>query len=229
MLIAPIFIPHEGCPYRCVFCDQKEITGTHRKADRDRVEETLHTYLRSQPADKLPAIREAAFYGGSFTGLPLERQEYLLSLVQPWIDSGAIQAIRVSTHPLFIDSERMRLLKKYRVKTVELGIQSTDPEVLKLSGRECSLNELFGAVDCIRSEDMCLGLQLMPGLPGDTVNTFQKSVDDVIDLRPDLVRLYPALVIKHTLLHEMYLQNRFAPWGMDQSIDTLLTAVVYFN
>lgn len=229
MLIAPIFIPHEGCPYRCVFCDQKEITGTHRHADRERVEKTLHTYLRSQPKDKLPAIREAAFYGGSFTGLPLERQEYLLSLVQPWIDSGEIHAIRVSTHPLFVDRERMSLLKKYRVKTVELGIQSSDPEVLKLSGRECSLNELHGAVGLIRSKDFRLGLQLMPGLPGDTESTFQKSVDDIIDLRPDLVRLYPAIVIKHTPLHEMFLQNKFIPWGMEQTIEALKTAVIKFN
>lgn len=229
MLIAPIFIPHEGCPYRCVFCNQREITGAHRQADRDRVEKTLHTYLRSQPTGKLPAIREAAFYGGSFTGLPLDRQEYLLSLVQPWIDSGEILSIRVSTHPLFIDRERVALLKKNRVKTVELGIQSTDPEVLKLSGRDCSLNELHAAVDYIRSNDLRLGLQLMPGLPGDTASAFQKSVDDVIALQPDLVRLYPAIVIKHTPLHEMYLQGEYVPWAMEQTLEALKTAVVKFN
>jgi histone acetyltransferase (RNA polymerase elongator complex component) len=140
-----------------------------------------------------------------------------------------LHAIRVSTHPLFIDRERMHLLARYRVQTVELGVQSTDPEVLNMSGRDCALNELHGAVECIRSHNMQLGLQLMPGLPGDTVFTFQKSVDDVIALRPQLVRIYPAVVIKHTAMHEMYRQQRFVPWDMETTIDSLKTAVVKFN
>ena len=229
MLIAAIFIPHEGCPYRCVFCNQKDITGTYRQADHERVEQTLHTYLRSRPTDTLPVKREAAFYGGSFTGLRMDRQEYLLSLIQPWIDSGEVQSIRVSTHPLFIDGERLALLKRYRVETVELGIQSTDPDVLRLSGRECSLNDLHTAVDLIRSNGFRLGLQLMPGLPGDNDGIFQRSVDDVIRLQPEFVRLYPTVVIKHTPLYEMYCRNEYAPWGMEQTIESLKTAVLKFN
>ncbi|MFQ5444033.1 MAG: radical SAM protein, partial [Nitrospinales bacterium] len=145
-LIAPIFIPHEGCPYRCVFCNQKEISGSKRHADRENVERELNTYLKGIPLNRLPKHREVAFYGGSFTGLPADRQEYLLSLVQPWIDEGFIHSIRLSTHPLFIDENRLALLKKYRVKTIELGIQSTDPEVLRVSRRECRMETIRNAV-----------------------------------------------------------------------------------
>lgn len=226
MMIAPIFIPHEGCPYRCVFCNQKDITGTHNRADSDRVEQTLSTYLRSKPLNSLPEHREVAFYGGSFTGLPLTRQEFLLSLIQPWLDSGEIHAIRISTHPLFIDSERLALLKKYRVNTVEMGIQSTDPNVLKLSGRECSLATIQDAVARIREHGFRMGLQLMPGLPGDDDITFQKSVEDVIQLKPDFVRLYPTVVIQHTPLYQMYLQNRFVPWDLEQTLESLKLAVL---
>ena len=215
-LIAAMFIPHEGCPYRCVFCNQKDITGSHRLADHDHVEQTLKTYLRS--GTPLPVYREAAFYGGSFTGLPIYRQEYLLNLIQPWIDSGEIHAVRVSTHPLFIDSERLALLKNYHVETVEMGIQSTDANVLKLTGRECSLNEMENAVTLIRKNGFRLGLQLMSGLPGDDQYSFQKSVDDVIRWRPDFVRLYPTVVIKRTPLYQMYLEDRFVPWSLEPTI-----------
>lgn len=226
-LIAAIFIPHEGCPYRCVFCSQKDITGAQGQADRNRVEHTLKTYLNSK--NSLPARREAAFYGGSFTGLPLHRQEYLLSVVQPWIDSGEIHAIRVSTHPLFVDKERMNLLRRYRVETVELGIQSTDANVLNLSGRECSLTAMENAVDLVRANGFQLGLQLMSGLPGDNEFSFQKSVDDVIRWHPDFVRLYPTVVIRHTPLYRMYRENKFIPWSLDQTIESLKTAVLKFN
>lgn len=228
-LIAPIFIPHEGCPYRCVFCNQKEISGSKRHADRENVERELNTYLKGIPLNRLPKHREVAFYGGSFTGLPADRQEYLLSLVQPWIDEGFIHSIRLSTHPLFIDENRLALLKKYRVKTIELGIQSTDPEVLRVSRRECRMETIRNAVDLIRKNGFALGLQLMSGLPMDNEKTFQKSVDDAVNFRPDFVRLYPALVIRHTQLEKMYRRKQYVPWELDRTLEALKLAVIRFK
>ena len=228
-LIVPIFIPHQGCPYRCVFCNQTEISGQDKKEDRDKVLIPLQTYLKTLPLDKLPEYREAAFYGGTFTGLPIERQKFLLSLLQPWLKGGMIHAIRVSTHSLFIDYERLELLKENGVKTIELGVQSTDPEVLKLAGRETSINLLFKSAAMIRENDFKLGLQLMPGLPGDTVNKFLKSVDDVLGMQPDFVRLYPSLVIRNTALHDMYKNGDYCPWDLEKTLEALAIAVKKFS
>ena len=165
-MIVPVFIPHLGCPYRCVFCNQTDITGNQAKADEKKLEEALATYLGDVPLDQLPPNREVAFYGGSFTGLPMERQESLLRKVQPWLRQGSVNAIRLSTHPLFIDEDRLALLKKYGVDTIELGIQSTDRNVLELSGRPCTLETVKSAVDLIKKNGFRLGLQLMSGLAG---------------------------------------------------------------
>ena len=227
-LIVPIFIPHQGCPYRCVFCNQTDITGQDKQADHDMVLEPLREYLGSRPLDQMPEFREAAFYGGTFTGLPSRRQEFLLSLLQPWLDDGMIHAIRVSTHSLYIDAGRLALLKKYRVKTVELGVQSTDPEVLNLSGRETAPGLVAEAAALIRKNNFNLGLQLMPGLPGDTVEKFMRSVDEVLSMKPDFVRLYPTLVIRNTRLHEMYRRGEYRPWDMETTIDALKLAALKF-
>lgn len=228
-MIVPVFIPHQGCPYRCVFCNQTDITGNQAKADERKLEETLATYLGDVPLDQLPPNREVAFYGGSFTGLPAERQENLLKQVQPWIQQGRVNAIRLSTHPLFIDEDRLALLKKYGVSTIELGIQSTDPNVLELSGRPCSLETVKSAVDLIKENGFRLGLQLMSGLPGDTEQTFVKSVDDVLSFEPDFARLYPTLVIRHTELYQMYREGKFTPWNLDRTVDNLKIAVKKFR
>jgi histone acetyltransferase (RNA polymerase elongator complex component) len=228
-LIVPIFVSHEGCPYRCSFCNQSKITGTNQKADREMIRETLRSHLESLDKDGLPEIRELAFFGGSFTGIPSERQEYLLSSVQPWILSGQIQSIRISTHALFIDQTRLVMLDKYSVKTVELGIQSTDSDVLRLAGRECPFDVVQSAVAAIRKRELRLGLQLMPGLPGDSERKFQKSVDDVINLGPDFVRIYPTLIIKNTGLYEMYQQGAFTPWSLERMLETVKGAVVKFE
>ena len=228
-LIVPIFVSHEGCPYRCSFCNQIKITGTNTKADKIMLNETLRTHLEGLNPNQLPEIREVAFFGGSFTGIPSERQKYLLSSVQPWILSGQIQSIRVSTHALSIDETRLALLSQYNVETVELGIQSTDNEVLKLVRRECSFNVILSAVYKIRKIGFRLGLQLMPGLPGDSEKKFQKSIKDVINLSPDFVRIYPTLVIKNTRLFDMYRQGTYTPWNLERMIEAVKEAVVQFK
>jgi len=226
-LIVPVFVSHEGCPYRCSFCNQAKITGTEKKTDKNMLRETLRTHLGG--VGRLPEKRELAFFGGSFTGIPLERQEYLLSLVQPWILSGEIQSIRVSTHALFIDDVRLSLLAKNHVEAVELGIQSTDDEVLKLVGRECPFDVIQSAVSKIRERGFRLGLQLMPGLPGDSEQKFQKSVRDVLALGPDFVRIYPTLVIKNTGLFDMYREGTYTPWSLERMIEAVKEAVVQFE
>jgi histone acetyltransferase (RNA polymerase elongator complex component) len=193
------------------------------------IRKTLRTYLDGLELKDLPEVRELAFFGGSFTGIPSERQEYLLSSVQPWILSKQIQSIRVSTHALFIDDSRLSLLSKYSVGTVELGIQSTDDEVLRQAGRECSFDVLRSAVGKIRKKGFRLGLQLMPGLPGDNEEVFQKTVNDIINFGPDFVRIYPTLVIKNTGLHDMYRQGTFVPWSLERMVEAVKMAVVQFE
>ncbi len=191
--------------------------------------EILRTHFREGAGINCHEKRELAFYGGSFTGVPIERQEYLLSSVQPWILSGEIQSLRVSTHALFIDNTRLSMLKKYKVETVELGIQSTDNEVLKLAGRECPYDVVQSAVNSIREIKFQLGLQLMPGLPGDNEQKFLKSVMDVIELRPDFVRIYPTLVVKNTALYDMYREGVYTPWNLERMIEVVKEAVIKFN
>ena len=116
LLIAPVFIPHEGCPYRCVFCNQTDITGYKKQADKENVLSVLKTYLSPNSNIKHFSRREVAFYGGSFTGLSDERQDFLLSLIQPLIRNGKVDAIRVSTHPLFVNERQLKRLKKNGVQ-----------------------------------------------------------------------------------------------------------------
>ena len=197
-LVIPVFIPHEGCPYRCAFCNQSKITGRHMRSDQEIVHETIQTYLDALGPNNLPEKREVAFYGGSFTGLTVERQSNLIDAVIPWIKTGHIHSIRVSTHSLLVDDINISFLKDNFVQVVELGIQSTNNDVLSAVGRPCEFDIVQGAVKSIRKRNLTLGLQLMPGLPKDDESTFLQSVKDVIGLRPDFVRIYPTLVIKNT-------------------------------
>jgi histone acetyltransferase (RNA polymerase elongator complex component) len=228
-LIIPVFIPHEGCPYRCAFCNQSKITGVNQQSDEIIIRQTIQSYLDVLDSKGLPEKREVAFYGGSFTGLPEERQKRLLQAVEPSIYSGEVHSIRVSTHSLLVNSHNISLLKENNVKTVELGIQSTNDRVLQAVGRPCDFDIVKSAVDSIRKDGLRLGLQLMPGLPEDDENIFMKSVQDVIGLMPDFVRIYPTLVIKNTELYEMYKLGKFLPWKLNRMVRLVKDALIAFQ
>ena len=228
-LVIPIFIPHEGCPYRCAFCNQSKITGVHVQSDEIMVQNTIKSYLSVFKADNMPNKREVAFYGGSFTGLGIERQKQLLKSVQPWIKSEKIHSVRVSTHSLVVDQYNISFLKKNNVRTIELGIQSTNKAVLRAVGRPCEFRKVSSAVNIIRKNDMKIGMQLMPGLPLDDELNFIKSVKDVIELKPDFARIYPTLVIKGTPLFELYKSGSYVPWNLNRMINIVKDSLIEFQ
>ena len=199
------------------------------RSDQEIVHETIQTYLDALGPNNLPEKREVAFYGGSFTGLTVERQSNLIDAVIPWIKTDHIHSIRVSTHSLLVDDINISFLKDNFVQVVELGIQSTNNDVLSAVGRPCRFATVQDAVKSIRQRNLSLGLQLMPGLPKDDESTFLQSVKDVIDLRPDFVRIYPTLVIRNTTLFEMYSRGEYLPWSLDRMLQLVKAAMIEFE
>ena len=225
-MIIPFFIPHAGCPHQCVFCDQKNITGRRTAPEPSSLPSIISSYLAST---KEAGPAEVAFYGGTFTSLTSEVQRAYLTPVQPFIDTGTIAGIRLSTRPDAVTADILSLLKRYRVSTVELGVQSMDDDVLRLSGRGHTAEDTARAVDLPREHAFKIGLQLMPGLPGDTPHRFRRTVTQVIELRPDLVRIYPALVIKDTPLAERYRTGSYAPLSLDDAVELCREAADLFT
>ncbi|MDH4227515.1 MAG: radical SAM protein [Deltaproteobacteria bacterium] len=212
-LIIPIFAPFGGCDKRCVFCDQKKISGASSFPTSAQIEADIEKYLSTWRGG---GLKEAAFYGGSFTAIPEVEQRRMLSAAHSFVASGRLDSIRVSTRPDSIDSAVLKLLIGYGVKTIELGVQSFDDEVLKLSGRPHSAADVKRAAVLIKENGLRLGLQLMPGLPGDTEEKATASAEEAAALKPDFVRIYPTLVIKGTELERMYNSGAYEPWTLDR-------------
>jgi histone acetyltransferase (RNA polymerase elongator complex component) len=225
-MIIPFFIPHSGCPHQCVFCNQKNITGQAKPIDPSVIPRTITEYLAISNSDTSPQV---AFYGGSFTALPFETQKAYLAAVQPFISAGTIASIRLSTRPDCITNEVLALLREYHVATIELGVQSMDDAVLTHSGRGHTTGDTINAVRLIRSHDFLIGLQLMPGLPGDSADSFLKTIDAVIELKPDFVRIYPSLVIKDTPLEDLYASGRYVPLSLDDAVQLCRKALERFE
>lgn len=221
--IIPIFLPELACPHQCVFCNQKNITATEKLPSEKEVLEIIESHLKTIKAKNRSC--EIAFFGGSFTGLPLHEQERYLKLVAPYVENTEIESIRISTRPDYIDDEILSLLKHYHVKIIEIGAQSMDDYVLRLSGRGHSAEDVRYASKLIKEAGFILGIQMMVGLPGDTYKKTYTTAKEIIDLGADGTRIYPVLVIDDTELAEMYKAGDYEPLSVEEAV--LQTAPIY--
>ncbi len=214
-LTVPFFISHLGCPHRCVFCDQVKISGSGEDIpDKAGIMKKIAEYRSTGKRE----LTEVAFFGGSFTALPESVRAKLLNPLQPMIAAGEVDSVRVSTRPDCIDVAAACFLKKMGVSTVELGVQSMDDNVLELSGRGHGAKDTDSAVACLKEQGLAVGIQLMPGLPGDTPAKSIASLRRVLALKPDFLRIYPTLVIAGTRLEELYGMGSYLPMTLNGAV-----------
>ena len=211
----PVFIPELACPNRCVFCNQQKISGQILIPEEAEIIAQIEKYLVGFPSG---AHIEIGFFGGSFTGVPVDDQKHFLEISQPYLRSGRIHGIRVSTRPDYISRDRLDLLRAYGVTTIELGAQSLDEEVLLKSKRGHVIADVEKAASLIRSYGFSLGLQMMTGLPGDTLEKTLMTAHRIVELGADNTRIYPALVIKSTELEDLYLTGHYVPLSIEEAV-----------
>ena len=274
-LIIPVFVPNQGCPNLCVFCNQKKISGVLHPPAPEDVKEIIKTHLSTFHAkgakgdgslfsklnennppfppfnkgglggfstkqspfppplkkgdkggfflslnrpENRSFFREVAFYGGSFTGLDQTYQKKLLETARDEMDKGLIDGIRISTRPDYIDNERLKTLKDYGVKTIELGVQSLCDEVLESSKRGHDSYSVLKAAEFIKGYGFNLGIQLMMGLPEDNDDSLKNTVNETIRIKPDFVRIYPVLVLKETELELLYYKGMYKPLTLEETV-----------
>lgn len=212
----PIFLPQLACPHQCIFCNQNHISSQEHIPSIDETRQIIERNLTTIPSDYTIQV---AFFGGSFTGLPIETQESYLQVVQPFIKTKQVSSIRLSTRPDYITDEILAMLQKYNVQDIELGAQSTNDEILRLSGRGHNREAIQNASQKIKEYGFRLGLQMMIGLPGDTKETSLQTAQDIVDFGAETTRIYPTLVVSDTPLATLYNRGKYTPLSTEDAID----------
>ena len=212
--IIPIFVPHLGCPHQCVFCDQQKITGVSTSITAEQIQNEIEQGLKIA-GEKAPIV---AFYGGSFTALPIAVQSHLLLPAVKLKDSGKIAGIRISTRPDAVSEEILRNLLLLGVSTVELGAQSLDNSVLQAAGRGHTYQDVVNAVRLLKKFSFECGLQIMIGLPQENWSSLLKTARRTLRLVPDFVRLYPTVIIAGTRLAELYESKSYSSLSLEEAV-----------
>jgi histone acetyltransferase (RNA polymerase elongator complex component) len=216
--ILPFFFPNVGCPGRCIFCDQQIIAGDAftMPTTGELVEAVMEAWTNRTPGDNRPL--EAALFGGTFTALPAEVQEEVLTPLQALSEKGILQGIRISTHPQFVTPETLSFLGRFGVTTIELGIQSFADDVLHLSGREYDGEMARQACRAVQDAGLELVIQLMLFLPGALATDDLDSARLAALLKPTSVRLFPTVVLAGTTLARWHREGSYVPATVEQAV-----------
>ena len=215
--IIPIFVPHLGCPNDCIFCNQKAISGQKDSMTKDKAKKIIDNYLAN--VDTSDGKIEIAFFGGSFTAIDEQKQEDLLQVAYEYIENGKVEDIRISTRPDAINKQILKRLKKYKVKTIELGVQSANDYILHRANRGHNFDDVKKASKLIKRYGFKLGHQMMVGLPESTKIDELNTAKELIKLKPKMVRIYPVLIVKNTKLEEEYNKGVYEPLPLVQAVE----------
>lgn len=211
----PIFIPHLGCPNQCVFCNQRSISGCQafeKENVKTQIEQALATI---PPSDEV----EIAFFGGSFTGIERELMLWLLDTAQEYVDAGRVQSIRLSTRPDYISDGILQILARYSVKTVELGLQSMNDEVLCKALRGHTADQARAACRAVVAAGFSLVGQMMIGLPASTLQTELDTAKEICALGASAARIYPTVVFRQTPLYRSMLTGEYQPLSVEEAVE----------
>lgn len=222
----PIFIPELACPHQCVFCNQEKISNTFSVPKPSEIGSIIDSYLETIPQNREINI---AFFGGSFTGIPENEMISYLKEAHKYVVSGQVQGIRLSTKPDYISNEILDILEKYGVTAIELGAQSTNDKILVKSGRGHKFDAIENAVELIKKRNFELGLQMMLGLPHDTLELSIQTAKDIVRLKADTTRIYPTVVVEGTVLERMYHIGEYKVLSLEEAVIWSKEVLKIFN
>lgn len=218
----PIFIPELACPNRCIYCNQRHISGQLQAVKPEEIEQIIEQHLSTFIR---PSFVELAFFGGSFTGIDEKDMITYLKIVQPYIEKGEVKSIRISTRPDYINEKVLDILKQYNVRDIELGAQSLNEEVLAFAKRGHTVKDVENASRLIKDYGFSLGLQMMIGLPLDSVERSKVTAKKILELGAESTRIYPTLVINNTDLADLYRAGQYKALSLEEAIEW--TAEIY--
>jgi elongator complex protein 3 len=131
----------------------------------------------------------------------------------------------IETRPDFCGEEEIRSMLEFGTTRVELGVQTLDDEIHRLTKRGHGVTAVISATRLLRDYGFKVHYHWMPGLPGSTpehdLELSQQLFEDK-RFRPDGLKLYPTLVVKGSELATWYRNNRYRPYGDEEMIDLLM-------
>ncbi len=182
------------CVHRCGYCDFTVVAGKDRliPAYLDALEIELETLGTPRPVDTI------FVGGGTPTHLPPKDLSRLLNLIRYWFPPGPGAEFSVEANPADLDHKRVEVLANHGVNRISLGVQAFDDQTLQLLERDHRQADIERTWQLIRQYFENISLDLIFGVPGQTLATWEKTLQAAVALQPTHVSTYGLTYEKGT-------------------------------
>lgn len=212
-----LYVSIPFCPSRCSYCS----FVSHDIASK-RAREILPVYVE-RLCEELAAIAERMsgtglklttvyFGGGTPTILSAEQLDRVCTAVETHFDLSALREYTVEAgRPDTIDREKLRVLRRHGISRISINPQTLNDEVLQKIGRRHTAQEIIDCFHMAREEGFDnINMDLIAGLPGDTVEGFCSSIDRIIELDPENVTVHTLSIKRSAKLGASWEERRKA-------------------
>lgn len=160
-----------------------------------------------------------------FTSINIKKQGEILDKINKVLKKYKAFGIKILSTPDSIDRNNLKLLKKYKVKEIELLIESSNDYILKNIGVDYKFDAAKKVAKKIKSYRFLLSVKTILGLPESTVADDLNTIRQVIKLKPEQVTLIPCNVDYNKSVERLYEQNEFTPLSKIQLIERLKESI----
>jgi oxygen-independent coproporphyrinogen III oxidase len=178
------------CPKVCPYCSfYKEASDRNKTQDfLDSILLDLERRLREMPGCRLETI---FFGGGTPSALSVKQLDFLLSGLHRRLDLSRLREWTLEMNPATVSLEKARMLRDFGVNRISIGVQSWDPEMLSRLGRVHSAQQAERSFHIVREAGFTnLNLDLIFGVPGQSIETWQRTVEKTVSLAPEHISAY---------------------------------------
>ena len=207
------------CPYCAFYKDLLDRSQTWRFCEAILCEVGSARCADRTPQRSVPTILPSTIYfgGGTPTALNIAQLEFLLRGFHEQLDLSELVEWTMEANPGSVSASKAAILKKCGVNRISLGVQSWDDALLKLLGREHSAQQAEQSFHLLRAAGFSnLNIDLMFGLPGQTIEQWRLTLEKTIALRPDHISAYCLTYEEDT---EFFLRYACGEFRQDTDMD----------
>lgn len=209
------------CRRRCYYCDfPVSIVGDNLRGETSGTISQYVAELSNEIAitPKLGQLLTTVFFGGGTPSLlSVDQLNYILNTLDQEFGIATNAEISMEVDPGTFDLKQLQGYKSAGINRVSLGVQAFQPQLLQICGRSHSVADIWQAVDHIRRVDMPnFSLDLISGLPHQTLEQWQESINAAVAIAPTHISIYD-LTIEPVTAFGRYYQPGIQPLPSDDT------------
>lgn len=198
MIKGGIYIHVPFCKQKCIYCDF--YSGGVRIAQWDKFTESLLNEFKFRKEELLFQPTTLYIGGGTPSLVPSKNLEKLVDGIKELTGVNKWEEFTLEVNPDDVDHEQIKLWKDVEVNRISIGIQSLNDEELKRIGRQHSSDQSLNALVLLKNEFENISVDVMFGLPGQTLKSYKQTLDNLLKFDPKHVSAYSLMLEDGTAL-----------------------------